>query len=339
MTTIYDIAKETGYSAPTVSKALNGSPEVSERTRERIVDAAKRMGYTPNAMAKALSTKKSYLIGIIYDDLYMLRGMEHPLFAGIIDAFKSRIEVAGYELIFLSRQLGPRKLNYLDHARMRHIDGVYIVNTSLGDTGMDELVAGDLPCVSANDPFPGVPRVVSENYQGARTAVAALCDMGHRRIAHLSGPITEKSPAGLERRSGYLDELSARGIKAEPELTVECAYWHAEAGRQAMNALLDSGASPSAVFAACDTIAYGAMAAARDRGLSVPGDISFVGFDDYEVSAYLTPSLTTIRQDRVRLGTEAAELMLRILSGEDIRPESVPRVATQLIARDSAASL
>ncbi|HPE36613.1 MAG TPA: substrate-binding domain-containing protein, partial [Spirochaetales bacterium] len=112
-----------------------------------------------------------------------------------------------------------------------------------------------------------------------------------------------------------------------------------EAGRQAMNALLDSGASPSAVFAACDTIAYGAMAAARDRGLSVPGDISFVGFDDYEVSAYLTPSLTTIRQDRVRLGTEAAELMLRILSGEDIRPESVPRVATQLIARDSAASL
>lgn len=333
MITIYDIAKETGYSAPTVSKALNNSKEISEKAKAEIIRVATALGYTPNANAKTLSTKKSYLVGIIYNDFYMQKGMEHPLFAGIIDSFKARMEEAGYEILFLARSLGKKKLSYLEHCRYRHVDAVYIVNSMPDDPNIQELVSSDVLCISGNDPFPGVCTVVSENYQSSRSVISYLTDLGHRDIAHIAGPQNRYSPAAVERLSGYCDELKLQGIQASTDLIIECDFWHAQAGYEAMKKLLEKKLHISAVFCASDTLAYGAMKAAQEADLLIPKDISFVGFDDTEVSAFINPSLTTVRQDKHAMGEKAAELLLKKMEGEEIK--GIYRLPTELIKRSS----
>ena len=125
MITIYDVAKVTGYSAPTISKALNGTGKLNQATRAKIIKAAKDMGYEFNMAAKTLATKKSNLIGVVYEDNKMRTGFDHPLFGGVMNWLRDELEAAGYDIVFLSRSV---QINYLDHAKLRSVDGVAIIN-------------------------------------------------------------------------------------------------------------------------------------------------------------------------------------------------------------------
>jgi len=333
MVTIYDIAKKTGFSPPTVSKALNGTGGLSTDTRNIIAQTAREMGYTPNMTARTLSTNRSHLIGVIYEDYYMLKGFKHPLFSDILNSFRKVIENAGYDLLFLSRTLGPRQMTYLEHCDYRNVDGVLILNPVPGDAEVTKLAGCGRPCISANEPIPGICTVVTENVDGAREAIQYLINLGHRKIAYVSGPLRITAPAACDRLQGYQACLEANGIAFEQNRIEEGLFWHAEAGYEATKRLLERTRDFTAVFAANDTLAFGCKLALEEAGLSIPGDVSLIGFDGDDLGEYLTPRLTTMWQNSEEIGLISAQMLLKKFSGEDL-PEKI-HIPARLIVRDS----
>ncbi len=335
MVTIYDIAKITGYSAPTVSKALNNQSDIGQKTKEKIVKVAKELGYIPNSSAKGLVTKKSWLIGLIYEEDDMGIGIEHPLFSSIINAFKQEMEAEGYELIFIARNLGGRRMSLLEHCRYRHVDGVLVVNVDAKDEEVREVTSSNIPCISSNIVFPEIATVTSENIRPAVEAVQYLYQLGHRLIAHIAGPQNSIAAAGYERLEGYKAGLLSRQLPIRDELIVISEYWNGQSGYKAMMDLWHRKEKPTAVFCASDIMAMGVVNACHDLGLNIPGDISIISFDDNLWASFSHPPLTTFRQDRQAIGRKAAELMKYLLNGEQV-PSRV-LIPVQLIERDSCA--
>ncbi len=333
MVTIYDIAKRTGFSPPTVSRALNGTGGLSVATRNLILKTAEEMGYTPNMTARALTTNRSNLIGVIYEDYYMLKGFKHPLFSDILNSFRKIIENAGYDLLFLSRTLGPRQMSYVEHCDYRNVDGVLVMNPVPGDEEVLRLAQSGRPCVSANEPIRGISTIVTENVKGAYEAVQYLIGLGHRDIVYVSGPRRITAPAADERWQGYRDCLVANGIEYTDDRVEESLFWHGEAGYEAMKRLLKRGVKFSAVFASNDTLACGVKLALEDAGISIPGDVSIIGFDGDEIGQYITPRLTTMWQNTEEIGTIAARMLLKKMGGEDLPP--LITIPAQLLIRDS----
>jgi LacI family transcriptional regulator len=318
MVTIYDIAKATGVSPPTVSKALNNQSDISEGTKERIARVAKDLGYIPNSNAISLITKKSWMIGIIYEEDHLGIGLEHPLFAGIMNAFKGRMEAEGYELLFIARNLGSKKMSLLDHCRYRQMDGVLILNCNAQSREVDEVIKSGLPIVSANNVFPDACTVTSDNIRPSEEVVRYFYGLGHRRIAHISGPMDPVALAGQERLLGYRQGLDQVGLPFDPDLVVEAPRWNPEAGYRAMKELLQKKIDATALYCAGDILAVGALQACGEEGVRIPEDISVVGFDDIDWASYAHPPLTTFRQDRKAIGVSSAESLLKQLRGKKV---------------------
>lgn len=337
MITIYDIAKATGFSPPSVSKALNGTGGLSSESRSLILKKAEEMGYTPNMAARSLSTSRSNLIGVIFEDYYMLLGFKHPLFGDILNHFRTLIEDAGYDLLFLSRTMGERKMSYSEHCKFRKVDGVLILNPVPGDLEVAKLVESEIPCVSANEPIAGISTVITENVSGAQAAVNYLIKLGHRNIAYVSGPYLKTAPAALERRKGYIKALQENGIEPSEILMEESNFWHSKAGYDATLRLVSRTTNFTAVFACNDTLACGVKLALESKGIYIPHDVSLIGFDGDENGAFMTPSLTTMVQNSAQIGKTSAELLLRRLSGV-LTTENI-RVPAHLLERDSCRSL
>lgn len=320
MSTIYDIARQTGYSAPTVSKALNGHPDIGKTATAEILRAASELGYIPNQSAKSLKTRKSWLVGVLFEEGGLDAGLEHPLFPGILDAFRSGMEASGHEILFLARNLGGRRMSLLGHCRYRALDGVLILDADGHEPGVQELAGSGIPCVSSNIILPGVPSVTSENQASAAEAVRSLYSLGHRRIAHIAGPQDAFATAGSERLEGYRRGLASCGLDFDPGLVVEARQWSMHAGYEAMIALLtgskERGAMPTAIFVAADILVFGAMRACRELGIGIPDDLSVIGFDDSEWTAIERPSISTFRQDRAAIGALSAALLLDRISGK-----------------------
>ena len=331
MITIYDIAARTGYSAPTVSKALNSTGYLTKTTREKILKTAEEMGYKPNMSARALTTKKTNLIGVIYDDAKMKSGFDHPLFGGVLNRFRNQIEAAGYDMIFLSKQFD---MSYASHSEYRGVDGVVIINPD--DDTSEELEAirkAGIPCISTNNYIPGICTVLTENREAGKEGTNYLIKMGHRRIAFLGGPCSSFSPASRDRYRGYADALAEHGLDGGKELYEECDFWYTQAGYDGTKRLFARGNDFSAIFAANDLLAYGVMQYAEAKGIRIPEDISIIGFDDDRVSSFCRPRLTTFRQNRDLIADLAAETLLHLIVG--VPAPDVIRIPADLIIRDS----
>lgn len=330
MVTIYDIAKKSGFSPTTVSKALNDYPDISAATKMKIRKIARELGYTPNSSARALATSKSWLIGILYNEDLGL-GIRHPHFSEIIEKFRERIEEAGYELIFIGKRIGERHNSVYEHCLYRGVDGVFIVNAPDVD-GLEDLMNSSIPCVASEPVSDKIISVQSDNVEGSRKAVDYLFSLGHRRVAHIAGPLS--SAASQERNEGYRLSVSAHGADYGDSMVEVADQFNFKSGYEAMQRLLDRPEPPTALFCSSDLLAFGAIAAARERGLYVPEDISIIGFDDIEMAAYVVPSLTTVRQDRAEIGQTCAELLIRMLDGVSQSPGTL-RIPTRLIIRNS----
>ena len=331
MVTIYDIAKQAGVSPPTVSKALNGSGNLKAKTRELIVTAAREMGYVPNLTARALSTRRSRLIGIINKDIYQSDAFVPPIFNNILGGFNQVMEKQGYDLLLIS---GSRE--FLTGSNYRNIDGLLILSIP-GEEEYNSLLQYRWPCVSANDIIPGISAVITDNAAGAERAVQYLADLGHRNIAYIAGPETSISTASADRFQGYRSCLAKNGLPWESALTEHAALWSAQGGYEAALRLAGMKKPFSALFTASDALAYGAMRALREAGLAVPGDVSVVGFDGDRLGEYVSPSLTTMRQDAVEIGVKAAELLLKKLSSPEDREAGIIRLPAELVIRSSCA--
>lgn len=335
MVTIYDIAEKTGFSAPTISKALNGTGRLSRSTRDKILAVAQEMGYETNMTAKSLVTKKSYLIGVIFEDNKMFTGFEHPLFGGVLNRFRSQIELAGYDLIFLSRKFN---LSYQNHAKFRGVDGIVIINPHEDDIELLARINREgVPCVSTNDYIPGVPTVLSDNEQDAYKGTEYLIGKGHRRIAFLGGPPSEYSPATAERYRGFRKCLADKGIAFNEELYEECKFWDMHSGYEGFERLYKRSSDFTALFCADDMIALGVVSYAEAHGIKIPDKISLLGYDDDRSAAFCRPGLTTFRQNKILIADLAAEILMQRLVGIPT-PETV-RIPAEFIQRDSVKTL
>lgn len=332
MVTIYDLARITGYSAPTVSKALNGTGKLSEGTRKVILDTAQKLNYKTNIAARALTTKHTKLIGVILEDVVRMRGFEHPLFGGILNTFRKEMDAAGYDLLFLSKTLNTT-MSYLDHCRYRNVEGVFIVNPPENDAEIKTFAHSGIPCVSTNEFIPGVCTIVSENEQAGEQATEILLQSGHKKIAFVGPVFKANSPASLERVEGYKKALEKAGIAYNEKLVQLCKFWDSDSGYEAAQELFARCPDSTAVFAANDTIAYGVMKYLKELGKKIPQDVSIIGFDDDRMASYTSPALSTFRQNRDRIAELAAELLLQNIAGIPI-PEIV-RIPAEFIERES----
>lgn len=328
MVTIYDIAEATGYSAPTVSKALNGQGSLSEETRQRILDKAKELGYEPNITARTLTTKKSHLIGVIYDDTGMNMGFAHPLFSPVLTRFREKIEAAGYDIIFLSRHFN---MTYFSHANFRCIDGVIIINPATNTPAdFQDFIKTDLPRVSTNSVFEGIPTVITENVQSGYDAAEYLVKHGHKKIAYISAPVNGISTAPDERFEGFKSALEHYQLYDE-SLYELSADWTKECGAEAFGRLIKRRKDITAVFVTNDQLAFGVYEYAKKHGFRIPEDISVIGFDDEIASEYL--GLTTFRQSTTEIADIASQLMLDQIDGKQVPP--LIRCRAEIVERES----
>lgn len=337
MTTIYDIAKQAGVSISTVSKVLNGYPDISPKTRLKIQQIIKELKFQPNATARGLATKRSYMIGAFFrDDLDY--GFGHPFLQGILDNFKDTIGKKGFDIVFFSNTV-PQGMpdSYEARAKHRHVDGILLLGIHQDDPKLLSLNESDIPTMSIDLNFVG-PRagyLTSDNVKGATSAIEYLISLGHQRIGFISDCFA--NPAGQDRFKGYQQTLQKYGLHYQEDWVTEGDFSE-ESGYKAAHRLLQADPSLTAIFSISDSMAIGAMKAIRDRGLQVGVDISVIGFDDIAMANHVTPSLTTVRQNKEKMGAQAALALVDLIDMNENKP-SIFLIETELIIRDSTGTV
>jgi DNA-binding LacI/PurR family transcriptional regulator len=336
--TIYDVAKEAGCSASTVSKAFNNYKGVNEYTYKNIMEAADALGYTPNNNARALATKKTWLIGVLYFEEEGT-GITHPHFSAILHNFQKRAGEYGYDIVFVNRKLGNKDATYLEHCIYRGVDGVLLAVGAKFTDQIQCVLNSDLKCVSVEMIYPDKYTIISDYTMGSKQAMEYLYFLGHRKIAHIACPLS--SVAGRERYGAYKDFLKNKGIEENPKYFVEAKEFTPEAGGKAVSELLQQcwDDLPTAIFIAYDDYAFAAINTLKDQGYRVPEDISMVGFDNVKMAALTSPALTTIEQDRKTIGFKAADLLVSLIENKEINEPLENRIPTKLIVRNSCARI
>jgi LacI family transcriptional regulator len=330
------VAKLAGVSRTTVSFVLNDVPQmgISEETRERVLLAARQLGYVPNAAARSLVSGATRTVALVVPHNEHLR----------VDAFIPRMlagvnetcHTHGYKVLFEPMVEAGRPGDFLDLVDSRRIDGLIVLNVPRSeDVHLAHLAAEGFPLVvigSNLDAHAGIYSIDVDTRDAARAATHHLLALGHRRVAHIGFAPNEYHGVS-ERLFGYRDALRERGVELDAAL-VTFANFSAQSGYDAMRALLARDRSLTALFAGNDTIAFGAIAALREAGLRVPDDVAVVGYDDIPLAAYASPPLTTIRTSPYEQGCEASNLLVRLIAGE--RPAELHSTsAVPLIVRES----
>ncbi len=312
MSTIREVSQAAGVSISTVSRVLNRSGPVSRRTQERVLAAVAQLGYTPNAFARGLVTRRSGGIGATVTDL------SDPFFGLMLKGIEERVEHGGMHLIVTDGHGHVHAERESVAFLTRHnADAVIAYLQQVPDEDILGWARSDRPLLVVARHVPGMTArcLFIDNVEGGGIATRHLLMMGHRHIAHISGPMALVD--GRDRLEGYRRTLAETGLAFEPGLVVE-ADFTAAGGSSAMQRLLDRGARFSAVFAGNDMMAAGAMDVLRARGIRVPEDVSVVGFDDLPMVRYLYAPLTTVRQPVLEMGRAAADLALAALRGEEV---------------------
>ncbi|MHC1693486.1 MAG: LacI family DNA-binding transcriptional regulator [Sphaerochaetaceae bacterium] len=336
--TIYDIAFKANVSPSAVSKALNGRKDVNPETRRMILDIAATMGYQPNFHARSLKMKKSWIVGVVYEDLGCVEALEHPLFLPILNAFKRSIELHGYEILFLSHSSLFEGGNLLAHAFSRQVDGLLLMGFPKNEIPAILSASKGIPMVACDSLVPTIASVATDNVVAAKDAVEYLASLGHTRIAHIAGPSDNVATAGDERLAGYREGLRLCGIPYDPDLVVRAEGWSPYDGGVAFEQLLKTaGNGFTAVFAAADFYIMGMRQACGKHGMRIPEDVSVVGFDDAQWTEYVEPGYTTFRQDKERLGGISAQLLIDCMDG--LERKELVRVPAQLVKRGSCAEM
>ncbi|WP_211373503.1 LacI family DNA-binding transcriptional regulator [Agromyces allii] len=330
--TLAEIAEATGASLSTISKVLNGRTDVSKPTRERIERVLHERGYVRRGAGR--SDTRAELLELVFHGLDPIWSME--LIGGVEAVAKEH----GLSVVLtVSGDRHAPDPEWIDGVIRRRPVGVVLVFSELSPEYRERLHARGISYVivdPAGDPSPDVPSVGSANWSGGLAATRHLIELGHRRIAAITGP--EDMMCSLARLDGYRSAMNKAGLAVDPGW-VRFGDFAVGGGRDHARAVLalPAGRRPTAIFAGSDLQALGVLDAAREVGLSVPEDLSIVGYDDITLAPWVSPPLTTVHQPLRRMGEEAARLAIR-LSGEP-HPESTPRMdlATNLIVRESTA--
>ncbi|MBQ4001749.1 MAG: LacI family DNA-binding transcriptional regulator [Lachnospiraceae bacterium] len=321
MVTITDISKACGVSRATVSKALNGASDVSPETTKRIREAAAKLGYLPNAAARALKMGRSYNIGVLFSD-ETGGGISHEYFSLILESVKAEAERLGYDITFISKDLGQLSMDYYEHAKYRSCDGVVIASADFEDPAIRRLATSEIPTVTLDYSFDSRTSILSDNVQGMDKLVRFVYEKGHRKIAFIHGEITSVTQ---KRLASFRKVTSELGLRIPQEFIREARYHDPRSSGLATRALLELPERPTCILYPDDLSFLGGMSELEKHGLSVPKDMSVAGYDGIPLSQVLRPRLTTYRQGATEMGTEAARLLVEQIE----RPETwIPEQVT-----------
>ncbi|TQS42555.1 LacI family DNA-binding transcriptional regulator [Cryptosporangium phraense] len=322
-----DVAERAGVSFQTASKVLNGnSAVVSAATRQRILDAARELGYVPNALARGLVRRDSLTVGILADDF------SDVALSRFVVAAQQAIERQGHAaLVTTTGQSSQAPLRTLQEHR---VSGVLVIAPSLEeDDGIGEYLRGPLPAVTLNHiPGGGVPAVGSDHRQTGVLAAEHLLALGHRTVGTVTGPTGRR--VVVSRLDGFRTTLAAAGVEL-PAHRIHPSGWEASDAAAATHHLLDADPGVTAIFVHNDNMAFGVLSALRARGVGVPDQLSVVGCDDAPLAEFAAPPLTTVRVPFEETGARAAELLLTRIRGEPIERKNL--LPVELVVRESTA--
>ncbi|MEK5252586.1 LacI family DNA-binding transcriptional regulator [Paenibacillus sp. FSL F4-0125] len=336
MVTIKDIAKAASVSVTTVSRALNGYDDVNEGTRLKIRTIADQLGYSPNMAARSLISKKTKTLGLLLSNVTRDSSKDNIAFE-VLCGINDRSGELDYDLVLFSTTPQKQRVkSYKTLCQERGVDGVIIMGIRLDDPYLKEIVSSDIPCVLIDITLegPNVGYVTSDNTKGALHAVTHLLESGHRHIAMINGHT--QADVALLRLEGYRLALENYDIPFDKSLVFN-GLFSEQGGKEAAQQMMSSHPEVTAIFCASDLMALGAMQGVKGAGKLVPGDISIIGYDNIDLTAYCTPALTTVNQHKYELGTNAAQILIDLLEKQQaIHHVMLP---SELIKRDSVRAL
>lgn len=330
--TLEDIGRLAGVSRSTVSRVINGQPNVNPVVRERVQDVIRRTGYAPNTAARSLVSGRSGVIGLVIPSR-VHSVFEDPYFPRLIQGISAASNETGVTLsLFLFQTEEEEAELYPRVVTAGYLDGLIITATRMADPLLARVAASDIPAVVVGRPdVEGISYVDVDNRGGGTIAARHLCDLGYRRIALLGAPTS--TTAGVDRTSGFVEGLAEYGQSLDPVLRADGDFTDA-GGYRAMQRLLEH--RPDAVFVASDTMAHGALRAVRDAGLAVPDDLALVSFDGFPQSEKSSPPLTVVHQPVTQAGRQGLHILSSLVGGQT--GPIVEILPVDLIVRDSSGS-
>lgn len=309
MVSIKDISIRCGVSVATVSKALNDHRDIAEATKENIKKVANQMGYFPNSFARALKTNRTYNLGVLFVDEAQ-SGLTHEYFANVLDSFKVEAEREGYDVTFINKHMGQNSMSYYEHSKYRGVDGVVIACIDFSNPDVFELIHGDIPIVTIDHVFDNRTAIVSDNIKGMKDLITYIYNMGHRKIAYIHGA---DSSVTRNRVGSFYKTLGELGVEVPDEYVVEGIYHDPDTTLRLTKKVLDLKERPTCIIFPDDFSCMGGINAIKERGLSIPQDISVAGYDGILLSQVIEPKLTTLFQDTQALGKTAAQKLIALI--------------------------
>ena len=333
--TIKDVSAKCGLSISTVSKAFNNYADISLETRELVQRTAREIGYYPNAIARTLKTNRSYNLGVLFQEKRGT-GLPHSFFASVLDAFKSAGEKRGYDITFINHHIGWTGMTYLEHCRYRNVDGVVIACVNFYEPQVVELVNSEVPVVTIDHVFNNRMAILSDNVFGLKALVRQAWACGHRRIAFIHG---EKTAVTENRVAGFYQACEELGLKIPEAYVREGIYHDADRCAAETKALLELPQPPTCIIFPDDFSALGGYNAISEAGLSIPEDISVMGYDGIYLSRVVKPQLVTYQQNTAALGRTAADKLIELIEHPRVTlPEQI-RVSGKLLDGGSVSIL
>jgi len=326
---IADVARIAGVSTATVSRVLAHPDKVRQKTRDTVLEAVRRCGYTPNSVARNLRKRRTMTVLVVVPNL------ANPVFAQILRGIDDELTQSDYGLVIGNLDnCEEREARYVELALSRQVDGVILMNGRIPESDKRTMREAGLPMVAmcaaiADDK---IPNVVVQDREASRAAVAYLVDLGHRRFGYIAGPASNIIAA--ERLAGFLQGFKEAGLSESAFVKWEGRFVFS-AGVAAAEAFLTLKDRPTAIYASCDESAIGFIKVVRAAGVRVPEDVSVIGFDGIEFADYVEPTLTTFRQPLHELGRKGASILMKMIH-KQMQPEDWSvRLPLELLERDT----
>jgi len=338
MVSIRDVAARCHVSTATVSKALNNHRDISEATKRIVRQTAREMKYCPNTVARTLKTKRTYNIGVLFQDEGS-SGLMHEYFMSVLEGFRKRAEAGGYDLTFINTRTGVT-VSYADYCRARQLEGAVIACVDLRKKPAADLLDSEIPAVTIDHADSRCMAVLSDNVRDMEKLTDYICRMGHKRVAYIHGQSSFQ--VVQSRLDGFFRTLGRYGIALPDGYLQEGGFIDAELAAVKTRELLSMKDRPTCILFPDDASLVGGLSEIEKEGLKVPEDISVAGYDGSTISRILQPEITTIRQDSQKIGSIAAARLIEaiehpaqhpagrvLVEGELIKGKSVGQVMTE----------
>jgi LacI family transcriptional regulator len=316
--TIYDVAREANVSMATVSRVVNGNPNVKPTTRKKVNEAISRLGYRPNAVARGLASKKTTTVGVIIPDI------SNTFYAELARGIEDIATMYKYNIILSNSDENIEKeITLINNMLAKQVDGILFIGGTITDIHKEEYEKAGVPIVLATtyDESKTIPSVNINYEQAAFDAVDYLIKKGHQTVAFVNGP-TENNIIGISKLAGYKRALQENGIEFDENLVTYGDHSY-ESGSEAFEAFHERNIVPSAIFVASDEMAIGVIHSAQDHGLLIPNNLEVIGFDNTRLAIMVRPKLTSVAQPMYDIGAVAMRLLTKYMNKETVEDSTV----------------